>query len=269
MNRIARAKEILLTPGSFWPAIDAEEESPARLFTQYLMPLAAIPAVAGFVGMSLIGVGGFGVSIRIPIPTALVQMVLGYALSLALVYAMSLIADAMAPGFGGQRNRMKAMKLMVYSSTAAMAGGIFVLVPPLGVLMLVAGIYSLYLLFRGVPTLMRVPTEKVLPYTAILSVCAIGLSVIASMLLGAVQGGPASIASLGTGSGMGTPASQIAIDTPKGIVKVDTAGMEAWSKRMEAVGETLEKAQRSGDQAAMERAFKELEEMQKESPRAK
>lgn len=296
MNFIARAKEILLAPGSAWPVIAAEETSATTLYTQYLMPLAVIPAVAGFVGMSLIGVGGFGVSIRVPVLTGLVQMVLGYGISLAMVYAMALIANALAPGFSGQKNPMNALKLVVYSSTAAMAGGVFALIPALGMLMLVAGAYSLYLLFRGVPTLMRVPSEKALPYTAVLIVCAILLSAAVGVGLGAVHGGPASIGSLGTGSGLGAPTAQFTIDTPQGaisvdtariggtgtpgeteftidtpngVVKVDTAKMEAWNKRMEAISERLEKAQRSGDQVAMEQAFKAMAEMQKEHPLAR
>lgn len=296
MNLIARAKAILLTPASTWPAIAAEETSVTTLYLRYLMPLAVIPAVAGFIGMSLVGVGRIGVSIRIPILSGLTQMVLGYAMSLAMVYVVSLIANALAPGFGGRKDRLNALKLVGYSSTAAMVGGIFALIPALGMLMLVAGIYSLYLLFRGVPTLMRVPSEKALPYTAILIVCAIVLSAVVGMVLGAVQGRPASMVSLGARGGISSPAAQFTIDTskgaipvgtagtggvgtpgeaqlmaapPKGVVMINTAKMEDWSRRMEAIGEKIEKAQRSGDQVAMQQALEEMEEVQKEHPLAR
>lgn len=287
MNIIARTKEILLTPGVAWSTIADEQSSPATLYTQYLMPLAAIPAVAGFAGMSLIGIGGFGVSVRVPIVTGLVQMALGYAMSLVMVYVMSLIANALAPSFGGQKNPEGALKLVVYSSTAAMVGGIFTLIPALGMLMLVAGIYSLYLLFRGAPTLMRLPREKVLPYTAVLIVCTFVLSTIAGMFIGAIPGGPASMGTpvpqftidmpkgaisvdTAKSGSTGTPGeTQFTINTPNGVVKVDMAGMDAWNKRMEAIGERIEKAQLSGDQVAMERAFKEMEEMQKQHPLAR
>jgi Yip1-like protein len=258
MNIIARVKEILLTPKQAWPVIEIEETDTATLYTQYIMILAAIQAVAGFIGMSLVGVGAFGVSVRVPLITGMVQMVLGYGLALAMVYVLALIADALAPRFGGQKRGMNALKLVAYSSTAAMVGGIFALIPVLGVLTLLAALYSLYLLYLGVPTLMKVPQEKALPYTAVLVACAIVVGVIAGAILGIARGGPA--------MDLGTAAGQMSIETPTGTVNVDVAKTQAWSKRMEEVGKKLEKAQQSGDQAAMEQAIKEMAALQAEQP---
>jgi hypothetical protein len=153
---------------------------------------------------------------------------------------------------------MNALKLVAYSSTAAMVGGIFALIPALGVLTLVASLYSLYLLYLGVPTLMKVPQEKVLAYTAVLVVCAIVVGVIAGTILGAVRGGPT--------IGMGTPTGQISIETPKGTVNVDVAKAQAWGAQMEAAGKKLEQAQKSGDQAAIEQAIKEMTSLQSAQP---
>ena len=258
MNIVARAKEIQLTPKQAWSVIEAEQTDTATLYTQYIMILAAIQAVAGFIGMSLIGVGGFGVSIRVPLITGLVQMVLGYGLTLAMVYVLALIADALAPNFGGQKSGMNALKLVAYSSTADMVGGIFALIPALGPLTLLAALYSLYLLYLGVPTMMKVPQEKALPYTAVLVVCAIVVGVVVGAVLSAVRGGPA--------MGLGAATGQMSIETPRGTVNVDVAKTQAWGKRMEEVGKKLEKAQQSGDQAAMEQALKEMASVQAEQP---
>ena len=254
MNIIARVKEILLTPKPAWSIIETEETNTATLYTQYIMILAAIQAVAGFIGMSLFGVSAFGVSVRIPLMTGLIQMVLGYVMTLAMVYVVALIADALAPSFGGQKNPMNALKLVAYSSTAAMVGGIFALIPALSVLILLASLYSLYLLYLGVTTLMKVPQEKALPYTAVLVVCAIVVGVIAGTVLGAVRGGPS--------MDMGAATSQLSIETPNGSVNADSAKLEALSKRMEEVSKKIEKAQQSGDQAAMEQAVKEMSSLQ-------
>jgi Yip1 domain len=269
MNLIARVKDVLLTPKSAWSAISEERANTAMLYRQYIAPLAAIPAVAGFVGTSLIGVGALGVSIRIPIATGLVQMVLGYVMSLAMVYVVALIANALAPGFGGEKHPTNALRLVAYSSTAAMVGGIFALIPALGMLTLVAALYSLYLLFLGGPVLMRVASGKALAYTAVLAVCAIALGAIVGMAVGAMQGATASMASLGATGSMSAPAAQVSIDTPKGMVTVDTAALDAWSKRMGVLGEKLAKAQESGDQAAIDQAFNEMNELQKTQPLAR
>lgn len=277
MNVVARVKEILFAPNQAWADIETEETSTVELYTQYIMILAAIQAVAGFIGMSVFGVGGFGVTVRVPLVTGLIQMVLGYGITLLMVFLVSLIADALAPSFGGEKNPQNALKLVAYSSTAAMVGGIFALIPALGVLTLVAALYSLYLLYLGVPGMMKVPQEKALPYTAVLVVCAIVLGVAFGAVMGIVSGGPAmspAVAPQGQVS-IETPQGKVNIEaakgsvkveTPEGTVNVDVAKAEEWGKRMEAVGKKLEQAQQSGDQAAMDQALKEMAALQAEQP---
>ena len=65
---------------------------------------------------------------------------------------------------------------------------------------------------------------------------------------------------------LGTATGQMSIETPKGAVNIDVAKTEAWSKRMQEAGKKLEKAQQSGDRAAMEQAIKEMTSLQGEQP---
>ena len=74
MNLVQRVQAILLKPKEEWPVIDAEPATVGSIYTQYLVVLAAIPAVAGFIGLSLIGAGMFGFSYREPIAWGLVHM---------------------------------------------------------------------------------------------------------------------------------------------------------------------------------------------------
>ena len=55
MSIVERAKNICLTPNTEWPIIAAEPATPAALVTGYVVPLAAIGAVAGFIGGSIVG----------------------------------------------------------------------------------------------------------------------------------------------------------------------------------------------------------------------
>ena len=82
MALIQRVQDILLKPKDTWPAIAQETASVGSIYNGYLIYLAAIPAIATFIGLSLVGVGGFGFGMRIPIVTGLVNMVVGYVLSL-------------------------------------------------------------------------------------------------------------------------------------------------------------------------------------------
>jgi len=155
--------------------------------------LAAVPAVATFIGLTLIGVGG----IRLPVAAGLLQLVIGYALALVTVYLLALITDALAPTFGGTRSRIGALKLIAYASTAGFIGGIFNLIPMLSVLGLLAAIYSMVLIYTGLPVLMQCPAEKAAAYAAVVIVCGLVATVIlAGVTSMVVPAGPLRVSAL-------------------------------------------------------------------------
>ncbi len=186
---IERAKGICLSPKTEWEKIAAETTDVKSLYTGYAMILAAIPAVCGFLGMSLIGismpiVGTF----RTPIGAGLAQLVIGYVMGLAVLYVVSLIVNALAPTFDGQKDAVQALKLVVYSSTPVWIAGVLSLIPMLGMLTIIAGLYGLYLLYIGLPVLMKNPPDKSIGYTALVIVCYIVLAMITAAIVGALVG---------------------------------------------------------------------------------
>lgn len=168
MNLVERVKNILLTPKAEWPVIEREPGDAAYLFRNYVAILAAIPPVCGFIGASIIGAAGYHTGFFFGLMSAIVS----YILAFVGVYVMALIIDALAPSFGGRKDFAGALKLVVYSSTAAWVAGIFSLIPALAILGIL-GLYSLYLLYLGIPVLMKSPPEKSLVYTIVAIVCAI------------------------------------------------------------------------------------------------
>ena len=182
MNLVDRVKGILLTPRKEWPVIEAESATTTSIYSKYVIPLAAIPAVAGFIGTSLIGVGIMGASIRVPISTGITGAVVRYVLSLVTVYVLALIIDALAPSFGGTKSPIQALKVAAYASTASWVAGIFLVLPGLSLLGLL-GLYSLYLLFLGLPVLMKAPQDKSLAYTLVVVVGAIVLFVVVGAIV--------------------------------------------------------------------------------------
>jgi hypothetical protein len=168
MNLVARAKAILLTPKTEWSIIDAEPTTVGALYSGYIIPLAAIPAVAGFIGWGLIGTSGFRWGTGFAFSWAVAQ----YVSALVGTFVLALLIDALAPTFGGQKSQIQALKVAAYSGTASWVVGIFMVIPALGWLAIL-GLYSLYLLFLGLPTLMKAPQEKAMVYTIVVIVCAI------------------------------------------------------------------------------------------------
>ena len=186
---IERVKGIILSPKSEWEKIAAEPADVVSLFTGYAMILAAIPAICGLLGSTLIGtsIPLIG-NVRSPIGSALAHMVLGYVFGLAVIYAVSLVVNALAPTFGGQKDPIAALKVIVYSSTPVWLAGVFALVPLLGVLSILAGLYGLYLLYLGLSPLMKNPQDKSIGYTALTVVCYIVLAMIVGVILAGVAG---------------------------------------------------------------------------------
>jgi hypothetical protein len=184
MNLVERVKRILLSPKTEWEVIEAEPTTATDLYTRYIVPLAAIGPIAQLIGYSAFGVTvPFVGTYRVPIGSAITQAIVAYVLTLAGTYVLALIIDALAPSFNGQRSQIQALKLTAYSLTASWVAGIFALIPGLRVLTLL-GLYSLYLLYLGLPVLMKTPREKALSYTAIVIVAAIVLSLVIGALAG-------------------------------------------------------------------------------------
>ncbi|HEX6573873.1 MAG TPA: YIP1 family protein, partial [Gemmatimonadaceae bacterium] len=76
----------------------------------------------------------------------------------------------------------QAIKVAVYSSTAAWIAGVFNIVPALAVIGLIGGLYSLYLCWIGLPILMKAPGEKATTYVIVVIVAI----VIIYMVIGSV-----------------------------------------------------------------------------------
>ena len=55
IDLVERAKSIILTPNQEWELIEREQYEIKDLYTNYVMILAAIPAVAAFIGLTLVG----------------------------------------------------------------------------------------------------------------------------------------------------------------------------------------------------------------------
>ena len=192
MNLVERAKKIVLQPKQEWAAIAEEEHTVQGLYTQYVMILAAIPAVAAFIGFSIVGVSGFGFgsTYRVPIGAGVANLVLTYLLALASVYVLAHIIDALAPHFGSQKDFLDSLKIAAFAPTAAWVAGIFYLIPMLGILALVGAVYSLYVLYLGIEALKEPSEDKTAAYTVVVIVAAIVVWVIAGAIAALVIPSP-------------------------------------------------------------------------------
>jgi hypothetical protein len=251
MDLVTRAKNICLTPNTEWPVIAAEATPPGTLITEYVVPLAAVTAVAGFIGGSIIGTSlGFLGSYRTPITTGLIFAVVAFIMMIVGCFVVAFVVNALAPTFGGEKNSNQALKVVVYSYTPAFIAGVLRIMPIMGALLgFLAALYGLYLLYLGLPKLMKVPQEKSIAYTIVVVVCTIVLYGVVTLASGIVIGG----AALGTGMMGGglsgrSSSSDVQFDKNSPLGKLQDLGnkLEQSNKKMEAA----EKAGDTNAQAA-------------------
>jgi len=250
---IARAKAILLTPKTEWPVIAGEPTTAADLYKGYIAILAAVPVIFAFIKWSILGVSvPFAGTMRIGMGAGLTQMIVTYVLSLAMVYVLALIIDALAPSFGGQKDQTQALKTAAYAYTASWVAGVAQILPWLGMLIMIAGgIYSIYLLYLGLPNTMRSPSDKAASYTVVIIIIAIVLGFVIGMITAAITGTGAWMS--GAFNNSTSQESDVQFDKDSSLGK-----LEQWSKNVEKAGKQMEAAEKAGDQNAQADAFKNM-----------
>ncbi len=187
---VDRVKGILTSPSAEWRVIEPEPATVRGLYMGYIVPLSAIGPIAGALGLSLFGISvPFVGRIHSSLMWVLEGAVLGYVLGLLGVYATAFVVDALAPTFGGEKNMVQSLKVVAYSFTAAWVAGILRIVPALGILVLIASLYSLYVFYLGLPILKKSPPDKALGYTVVAIVCAIIVNIVIGAVTAAIIGG--------------------------------------------------------------------------------
>src|SRR5690606_41986753 len=91
----ARVRNIIADPRSEWALIATEPGDPMRLFVGYVAVLAAIPAICGFIGSSLIGVSVSVGRLHDPLLLGLLRALISYLFSFVIVYLTALAIDVM------------------------------------------------------------------------------------------------------------------------------------------------------------------------------
>ena len=132
------------------------------------------------------------------------------------------------------------MKVAVYSYTPGWIAGVLGIVPALGLIGIVIALYGIYLLYLGLPRLMKNPEEKSIGYTAVVVICAIVVGFLVSLMAGGIAMLTGGGAMMGAMSGGGAPAVTFDKDSPMGK-------LEGFGKQMEEAGRKMEAAQKSGD----------------------
>jgi len=195
LNKVMqRARLLLVSPRTEWPVIAAEPATVTDLYRDYIMIVAAIPPICEFVKVSLLGYAWHGFRVyRRGMGAGLAAAIVEYVISLLAVYVLAVIIESLAPNFGGQANRVQALKVAGYSYTASWVAGFAQILPGLYALFALAGaIYSIFLLYLGLPSTMKVVPEQAGGYTAVIAIIALVVGWVIALIAGGMTGVPLS-----------------------------------------------------------------------------
>ena len=157
---LQRAKAVVIDPVGMWPVIKAEAGDERALYRDFLFLMMAISPVCQVVGQVIFGNDGF-----------LNSLGLGgfmYVFGLGLVYLMGLVVHKLVGLFGGTGTRLDCVRLVAYSYSAAFLVGFLGLFPFLLVSIIggILSLYSLYILYSGIPVMAAVAQERVVGFFA-------------------------------------------------------------------------------------------------------
>src|SRR5262249_1584075 len=143
-----------------WDQIRAEQTSIISIIVGYVMPLTAFFAVCNFIGSVIVDRATFlsatlGAIVKFIVMTGFISMI-GYFIS------------AVGDNFDSDRDELAAQKVAAYSFTPFFLSGVLLIWPSsfsLTVLVVAVGV-SAFLIYRGLPPLMKTPQDRALGFAA-------------------------------------------------------------------------------------------------------
>ncbi|BDM65055.1 YIP1 family protein [Shewanella sp. NFH-SH190041] len=184
---LSHLKGLYTHPKQEWHTIEQNHETAHNSLTHILL-IALIPAICSYIANTQIGWNPGAGDLLYLTPASALYMSAGMYFGLiAGVFALAYLVYWMAKTFDASPSYTQAFELASYTATPLFMVGFSALYPELWFMMLVglAGVsYSVYLLYTGVPILMKIPEEKGFIYAS--SVVTAGLVLLVALMTGSV-----------------------------------------------------------------------------------
>ncbi|MEP6713100.1 MAG: Yip1 family protein [Ferruginibacter sp.] len=202
MNIIERIKNIIVSPKTEWEKIAIENQSMSNVITSYVLPLTLIGAVAAFIGYGLIGIDTGFLGIRIKgMDWGLYMAINKFITGILAVIICTYVVDMLAPSFGSEKNLNRSAQLVAYAYTPAMIGAFLNVVPMLGIIGSLCGLYGIYLWYLGLGPMKKTPEDKKVVYLVVSILVLIVISFIIGLVMNRILGSIFGVGAFGTGLG--------------------------------------------------------------------
>ncbi len=179
---------LFIHPDQEWQSIREQRTTPVKLFGQHVFVLALIPAVAAYIGTSQVGWAiGSETTVRLTETSAFNLCLLFYCAMLAGIFILGKFIDFMAVTYGVDQHAHRGTELAAYAATPLFLMGAIAIYPNIWIDMIVglaAVSYAVYLLYEGLPILMKIPKERGFLFAS--SVLTVGLVMLVALLAASV-----------------------------------------------------------------------------------
>ena len=157
-------------PDRAWETIHQKEDAHSLYYLMHLLLLALVPAVCLFIGVTIVGWSLVDEErVRLDTASALQLCLLLYLAIVIGTVIMGFFVRWMARAFDVRPNLNQCIGFIAYVITPFLLAGLTGLYPNrwfAAIVLLIAGIYSTYLLFTGLPAFMRQRSSQSFLYAA-------------------------------------------------------------------------------------------------------
>ena len=175
-------------PEEEWKTIRKENCTIGRCYCSHVLVLAAIPALAGYIGTTQVGWQILTAEVhRLTHQSALWIAIVSYFTMLVAVFTIGKLIHWMGQTYGTKQSLSQCIALAAYTATPLFLIGVMLLYPVLWLNLLiglVALAYTVYLLYLGVPIVMGVTKERGFLFSS--AVLAVGLVALVAVLAATV-----------------------------------------------------------------------------------
>jgi hypothetical protein len=186
--------DLLVKPTEEWERIKNAGTPDLKTLQQYLLnrfiPIVLLNVGTYFVGVALIGVRNKefmdGARLVSPIAAIIASIVLAVAYFLIIIVG-GMIIKLIATSFDSEVNEINSFKLAAFSLYPLLFIDNLHIIPGIK-LGTIAGLYGTYLLYTGLPILLKTPPEKCLGFTLVITLAVIGMLSLAFALVNTISG---------------------------------------------------------------------------------
>ena len=180
---------LLVRPSSQWQSIAELPEKSLNTLVLYPALMAILPAVAWYYGTSRVGwtVGDSENAIKLTIDSARQISILFYLAMIGCVAVIGYFIHWMSDTYGAESTATKGIVIAGLTATPLFIAGLVGFYPLLWLDLLIgvaAVSWSVYLLYLGIPIVMKIPEERGFLFSS--AVIAIALVILICLMVGSV-----------------------------------------------------------------------------------